>query len=121
MGMAAHAEALEFGEHTDSLAGLAQPHRAYSARHRQGIAVPRYLQSELAVGLGNLVHDRLHPLMLRPAYLACQSAEDFLEHHAAAYFLIDHAGVRTGLGIFDELLGRHGDAGAGVAATGAAF
>ena len=51
VGLAAHAEAVEFGEHPDSLAGLAQFDCAHSAGHRQGVALPGYFQSELAVGV----------------------------------------------------------------------
>ena len=36
VGLAAHAEAFEFGEHSDPMARLAQPDRAHSAGHRQG-------------------------------------------------------------------------------------
>ena len=114
VGLAAHAEAVELREHPDSLAGLAQSDCSHSAGDRQGVALSGHFQLELAVGLGNVLHDRLHSFVLRAASAAAKALKIFLSTMRQLTFSLITLGLRAGLGVLDELLGRHWNAGAGV-------
>ena len=120
-GWAPMVSALEFGEHPDCLAGLAQFDCAHSPGHRQSVALRRYFQSELAVGFGNVLHDRLHPVLFRAARAAAAGLKIFFSTMRQLTFSLITLACVLGLAYLMNYSGATGTLGLAFAATGASF